>query len=197
MITDSAAEATAAQNTMIANEAIAKQQLTNQNLGNTIQEEAATAGLQRSLEDALAAIRAERANILTQRSQAASQASGGGPDWATRMAGLEMLDSMGQEAPATDYIGQWMQNNRTAAPLAAPALNSFNNFLQTNYDKLFNESGQKRVDVNSALQRFRQIASPADIRALNDPTINLFLAGYYNSFGQTPKNAFGAPYNAQ
>ena len=38
MITDRAADTTAAQNTLLANEAIAKQQLTNQNLGRTIQE---------------------------------------------------------------------------------------------------------------------------------------------------------------
>lgn len=193
MITDRAADTTAAQNTMLANEAIARQQLTNQNLGRTIQQESSETSLQRSLEDALAAIRAERANVLTQRSQAASQASGGGPDWATRMAGLEGLMGMGQAPAATDYIGSWMQNNKTAEPIAAPALNNFNAFIQSNYKSLFNETGTPKVDPRLALERFRQQASSADLRALNDPNISLFLSGYFNLFGKTPDSAFGAP----
>ena len=193
MITDRAADTTAAQNTLLANEAIAKQQLTNQELGRTIQEEGSTRDLQRSLEDALAAIRAERANVLMQRSQAASQASGGGPDWATRMAGLEGLMGMGQAPAATDYIGSWMQNNKTAEPIAAPALNNFNAFIQSNYKNLFNETGTPKVDPRLALERFRQQATPADLRALNDPNISLFLSGYFNLFGKTPDSAFGAP----
>lgn len=188
MITDSEARRGASENTMLANEAIARQQLTNQNLGRALQQEESTAGLQRSLEDALAAIRAERANVLSQRSQAASQASGGGPDWGTRMAGLQGLMGMGQQAPATDFIGKWMQDNPTAAPVAAPALNNFNNFVQTNYKSLFNEQGVPRVNPNLAIERFRQAASPADLRALNDPVTSLFFAQFFNSLssGSTP-----------
>jgi hypothetical protein len=197
MVADSEAQRSAAENTLLANEAIAQQQGANQQLGYGLQQEQSARQLQTSLEDALAALRAQRAQIEMERSQAASQASGGGPDWQTRMAGLQGLESIGQQAPATDFIGQWMQNNPTAAPKAAPALSSFNDFLQTNYEKLFNESGQKKVDPNVAIQRFRQIASPADLNALKDPTINLLLAGYYNSFGQTPKNTFGVPSNAE
>jgi hypothetical protein len=195
MVTDSAAQASAAENTLLANEAIAQQSGQNRITGYGLQQEESSRQLQRSLEDALAAIRAEQAQIEMQRSQAAS--SGSGPDYGAQLSAIEMLQGMGQEAPATDFIGQWMQNNRTAAVKAAPALNSFNNFILTNYDKLFNENGLKKVDPNVALQRFMQIASPADLDALKDPTISLFLSGYFNSFGQTPKNAFGAPYTAE
>jgi hypothetical protein len=87
MVTDTAARNTAAENTLLANEAIAKQQLTNQNLGYGIQQEASATGLQRSLEDALAAIRAERVNVINQRAQASSQ--GSGPNVGAQ---LEILD---------------------------------------------------------------------------------------------------------
>jgi hypothetical protein len=87
VVTDTAARNTAAENTLLANEAIAKQQLTNQNLGYGIQQEASATGLQRSLEDALAAIRAERVNVINQRAQASSQ--GSGPNVGAQ---LEILD---------------------------------------------------------------------------------------------------------
>jgi hypothetical protein len=194
IVSDSEALRSAAENTLLANEAIAQQSGQNRITGYGLQQEESSKQLQKSLEDALAAIRAEQAQIEMARSQAASQARGGGADWATRMAGLQGLAGLGAPARATDYIGQWMQDNPTAAPIAAPALSSFNNFLQTNYDKLFNENGQRRVDVNNAIQRFRQIASPQDLRALEDANISLFLAGYYNSFDKAPS---GPPTNAR
>jgi hypothetical protein len=197
IVSDSEAVRSAAENTLLANEAIAQQSGQNRITGYGLQQEESSKQLQRSLEDALAAIRAEQAQIEMARSQAASQARGGGPDWATRMAGLQGLAGLGAPPQATDYIGQWMQNNPTAAPLAAPALNSFNAYIQANYDKLFNESGAKKVDPTLALQRFRQVASPADLQALGDANISLFLAGYYNSLAQTPSNPFGPPPGAR
>jgi hypothetical protein len=197
IVSDSEAVRSAAENTLLANEAIAQQSGQNRITGYGLQQEESSKQLQKSLEDALAVIRAEQAQIEMARSQAASQARGGGPDWATRAAGLQMLQGMGAPAQASDYIGQWMQNNPTAAPLAAPALNSFNAYIQANYDKLFNESGAKKVDPTLVLQRFRQVASPQDIKALGDANISLFLAGYYNSLGQTPSNPFGPPPGAR
>jgi hypothetical protein len=189
MVKDSEAQRSAAENVLLANEAIERSQGQNRITGYGLQQEESARQLQTSLEDALAAIRAERAQIEMQRAQAASQASGGGPDWQTRMAGLQGLQGMGQQAPATDFIGAWMQNNPTAAPLAAPALNNFNAFLQSNYKSLFNEMGEAKINPMIAIERFRQVASPADLRALNDPAVSLFLSQFFNSFGQPPANA--------
>ena len=139
MITDRAADTTAAQNTLLANEAIAKQQLTNQNLGRTIQEEGSTRDLQRSLEDALAAIRGERANVLMQRSQAKSAAGGGsGPNIGAQ---LEILDRIQQytNPQATGELSAlqtFQVNNPTLANSAQQAADTFSEWIANNYNNI-------------------------------------------------------------
>jgi hypothetical protein len=141
MITDRAANATAAQNTLLANEGIATQQLTNQNLGRAVQQEASNRQLDTSLEDALAAIRGERVNVLNQRAQAAS--SGSGPNINAQMSILEKIQqytnpsAIGEPTPldilesrnpnlgntgreAADTFAEWISN--TANYEAIPAV---------------------------------------------------------------------------
>jgi hypothetical protein len=193
MITDRAADTTAAQNTMLANEAIARQQLTNQNLGRTIQQESSETSLQRSLEDALAAIRAERANVLTQRSQAASQASGGGPDWATRMAGLEGLMGMGQSPVAPSVLDNFMQgrdpNSQTARD-GATAYNTFLPWLATNYESLPSVKLGQRPEFGRAVSAFTQ-AYPELANTMNNADIyNMLSQAYFSVFqGKAPNSA--------
>jgi hypothetical protein len=141
MVSDTAARNTAAENTLLANEGIATQQLTNQNLGRAIQQEASNRQLDTSLEDALAAIRAERVNVLNQRAQAASQ--GSGPNINAQLSILEKIQqytnpsAIGEPTPldilesrnpslgnagrqAADTFAEWISN--TANYEAIPAV---------------------------------------------------------------------------
>jgi hypothetical protein len=187
MITDRAADTTAAQNTMLANEAIATQQLTNQNLGRTIQQESSESNLQRSLEDALAAIRAERANVLTQRSQAASQASGGGPDYNARLGAIQGLRNMGQGPEATDVVGRFLQANPTLEPVAAPLLNSFNSFITgPAYTRLKNIYGTSPIPALAAINAFKDSTPQAQVGIDQNPILSNLLTDWYNRFGKSP-----------
>jgi hypothetical protein len=78
MVTDSAAQASAAENTLLANEAIAQQSGQNRITGYGLQQEESARQLQASLEDVLAQIAAQQSQIKMQRAQAAG--SGRGPD---------------------------------------------------------------------------------------------------------------------
>jgi hypothetical protein len=188
MIADSAANKTAAENTLLANEAIAKQQLTNQNLGRTIQQESSTANLQRSLEDALSAIRAERANVLMQRSQAASQASGGGPDYGARLDAIQGLRNMGQGPEATDVVGRFLQANPTLEPVAAPLLNSFNSFITgPAYTRLKNIYGTSPIPALAAINAFKDSTPQAQVGIDQNPILSNLLTDWYNRFGKSPK----------
>jgi len=187
MITDSAANKTAAENTLLANEAIAKQQLTNQNLGRTIQQESSTANLQRSLEDALSAIRAERANVLMQRSQAASQASGGGPDYGARLDAIQGLRNMGQGPEATDVVGRFLKDNPTLEPVAAPLLNSFNSFITgPAYTRLRNTYGTSPIPPLAAINAFKDSTPQAQVSIDQNPIVVNLLTDWYNRFGKSP-----------
>jgi hypothetical protein len=127
MITDRAANTTAAQNTLLANEAIARQQLTNQNLGRTIQQEGSNRDLQRSLEDALAAIRGERANVLMQRAQAAG--SGSGPNIGAQLSILERIQQYtNPQAPGEPSQLETFQARNPG--LATPARQAADTFAQ-------------------------------------------------------------------
>jgi hypothetical protein len=136
MVTDTAARNTAAENTLLANEAIAKQQGANQRIGYGLQEEASTTSLQRSLEDALAAIRAERVNVLNQRAQAASQ--GSGPNIGAQMSILEKI----QEYTNPSAIGEpsaldvFKNNNPTLANSAQQAADTFSEWIASNYNSI-------------------------------------------------------------
>ena len=136
MVTDTAARNTAAENTLLANEGIATQQLTNQNLGRAIQQEASTTSLQRSLEDALAAIRAERVNVLNQRAQAAS--SGSGPNLGAQMSILEKI----QEYTNPKALGEpsaldvFKNNNPTLVNSAQQAADTFSEWIANNYNSI-------------------------------------------------------------
>jgi hypothetical protein len=183
MITDRAADTTAAQNTLLANEAIARQQLTNQNLGRTIQEESSTRDLQRSLEDALAAIRGERANVLTQRAQARSAAGGGsGPNLGAQLSILEQIQAIEAGQPATDPVGMFIQNNPSLAPVAGPLVNSFADWVSDNYTDLFNRSGTaQKVNPLAAIERFKASSPEARTSLNQSPLMLTLLSQYYNS----------------
>lgn len=136
MVTDTAARNTAAENTLLANEAIARQQLTNQNLGRALQEEASTAGLQRSLEDALAAIRAERVNVLNQRAQAAGQ--GSGPNIGMQMDILQKIQDYTNPQPSGEpsALQTFQINNPTLATSAQQAADTFSEWIANNYNSI-------------------------------------------------------------
>jgi hypothetical protein len=139
MITDRAADTTAAQNTLLANEAIARQQLTNQNLGRTIQEESSTRDLQRSLEDALAAIRGERANVLMQRAQARSAAGGGsGPNLGAQLEILERIQQYTNPQPSGEpsALQTFQADNPTLANSAQQAADTFSEWIANNYNSI-------------------------------------------------------------
>lgn len=136
MIKDSAANTTAAQNTLLANEGIAKQQLTNQNLGRALQEEASTAGLQRSLEDALSAIRSERVNVLNQRAQAAGR--GSGPNIGMQMDILQKIQDYTNPKPSGDpsALDVFKFNNPGLATSAQQAADTFSEWIANNYNSI-------------------------------------------------------------
>jgi hypothetical protein len=90
-IADSEAQRGAAENTLLANEAIAQQAGQNRIAGYGLQQEQSARQLQTSLEDALAAIRAQQAQIEMQRSQAAS--SGSGPNINAQLAILDKIQA--------------------------------------------------------------------------------------------------------
>jgi len=182
MITDAEAQRSAAENTLLANEAIAQQQGANQQIGYGLQQESATNTLQRSLEDALAAIRAERANVQTQRSQAASQAGGGsGPNLGAQLQILEQIQAIENGQPATDPVGIFLQNNPSLAPAAGPLVNTFADWVTDNYTDLFNKSGQKKADPLIAIERFKASSPQARASLSQSPLLAPLLSQYYNS----------------
>ena len=162
MITDRAANATAAQNTLLANEAIAKQQLTNQNLGRAVQEEASTAGLQRSLEDALAAIRAERVNVLNQRAQAASQ--GSGPNIGAQMDILQKIQDYTNPKASGEpsALDVFKSRNPALANSAQQAADTFSEWIASNYDNIpgVTRSTSGKAPAGSIVNAFIDQISP-------------------------------------
>jgi hypothetical protein len=179
MIADSAANKTASENTLLANEAIATSQGQNQIVGYGLQQEESVKQLQRSLEDALAAIRAERANVLTQRSQAAS--SGSGPNLGAQISILEQIQAIENGQPATDPVGIFLQNNSSLAPVAAPLVNTFADWVTSNYTDLFNASGSKKADPIIAIERFKASSPQAAASLSQSPLLAVLLSQYYNS----------------
>jgi hypothetical protein len=136
MITDRAANTTAAQNTLLANEGIATQQLTNQNLGRAIQQEASNRQLDASLEDALAAIRGERVNVLNQRAQAAGQ--GSGPNIGMQMDILQKIQDYTNPKPSGELsnLESFKVNNPTLANSAQQAADTFSEWIANNYNSI-------------------------------------------------------------
>jgi len=179
MITDSAANATAAENTLLANEAIAKQQLTNQNLGSTIQQEAATAGLQRSLEDALAAIRAERVNVLNQRAQAASQ--GSGPNVSAQMSILEKIQQYTnpQAAGEPSALDVFKSRNKGLENVADQAADTFTDWVTKNYSTIpsvrLGKSPDAREIVSTFISQVGTTVPQAETWARNNNIYNLLI----------------------
>jgi hypothetical protein len=183
MVADSEAQRSAAENTLLANEAIAQQQGANQQIGYGLQQEQSARQLQTSLEDALAAIRAERANVQAQRSQAASQAGGGsGPNLGAQLEILQQIQAIEAGQPATDPVGMFLQQNPSLAPAAGPLVNTFADWVTDNYTDLFNRSGtSQKVEPLAALERFKA-SSPEARRLLNQsPLLSPLLSQYYNS----------------
>jgi hypothetical protein len=189
MVADSEAQRSAAENTLLANEAIAQQQGANQQIGYGLQQEQSARQLQTSLEDALAAIRAERANVQTQRSQAASQAGGGsGPNLGAQLEILQQIQAIEAGQPATDPVGMFLQQNPSLAPAAGPLVNTFADWVTDNYTDLFNRSGSKKADPLIAIERFKA-SSPEARRALNQsPLLAPLLSQYYNSIANPAKS---------
>jgi hypothetical protein len=179
MITDSAANATAAQNTLLANEAIAKQQLTNQNLGRAVQEEASTAGLQRSLEDALAAIRAERVNVLNQRAQAASQ--GSGPNIGAQLDILQKIqDYTNPKAPGEpSALDVFKSRNKGLETVADQAADTFTDWISKNYSTIPSVNLGKKPDarevVNTFISQVGTTVPQAETWARNNNLYNLLI----------------------
>jgi hypothetical protein len=136
MVSDTAARNTAAENTLLANEGIATQQLTNQNLGRAIQQEASNRQLDTSLEDALAAIRAERVNVLNQRAQAASQ--GSGPNIGMQMDILQKIQDYTNPKPSGELsnLESFKVNNPTLANSAQQAADTFSEWIANNYNSI-------------------------------------------------------------
>jgi hypothetical protein len=183
MVADSEAQRSAAENTLLANEAIAQQQGANQQLGYGLQQEQSSRQLQTSLEDALAAIRAERANVQTQRSQAASQAGGGsGPNLGAQLEILQQIQAIEAGQPATDPVGMFLQQNPSLAPTAGPLVNSFADWVTDNYSDLISRSGTtQKVEPLAAIERFKA-SSPEARKSLNQsPLLGPLLSQYYNS----------------
>jgi hypothetical protein len=189
MVADSEAQRSAAENTLLANEAIAQQQGANQQIGYGLQQEQSARQLQTSLEDALAAIRAERANVQTQRSQAASQAGGGsGPNLGAQLEILQQIQAIEAGQPATDPVGMFLQQNPSLAPAAGPLVNTFADWVTDNYTDLFNRSGSKKADPLIAIERFKA-SSPEARRALNQsPLLAPLLSQYYNSIANPARS---------
>ncbi len=179
MITDRAANATAAQNTLLANEAIAKQQLTNQNLGRAVQEEASTAGLQRSLEDALAAIRAERVNVLNQRAQAASQ--GSGPNIGAQMGILEKIQEYtNPQAPGEpSALDVFKSRNKGLETTADQIADTFTDWVSKNYSTIpsvkLSKTPDAREVVNTFISQIGTTVPQAESWARNNNLYNLLI----------------------
>jgi hypothetical protein len=179
MIADRAANATAAQNTLLANEAIAKQQLTNQNLGRAVQEEASTAGLQRSLEDALAAIRAERVNVLNQRAQAASQ--GSGPNIGAQMGILEKIQEYtNPQAPGEpSALDVFKSRNKGLETTADQIADTFTDWVSKNYSTIpsvkLSKTPDAREVVNTFISQIGTTVPQAESWARNNNLYNLLI----------------------
>ena len=139
--------------------------------------------LQRSLEDALAAIRGERANVLTQRAQARSAAGGGsGPNLGAQLSILEQIQAIEAGQPATDPVGMFIQNNPSLAPVAGPLVNSFADWVSDNYTDLFNRSGTaQKVNPLAAIERFKASSPEARTSLNQSPLMLTLLSQYYNS----------------
>ena len=179
MVTDTAARNTAAENTLLANEAIAKQQGANQRIGYGLQEEASTTSLQRSLEDALAAIRAERVNVLNQRAQAAS--SGSGPNLGAQMSILEKIQEYtnpqapGEPSPLEIFKGRYQD----LAPVADQAADTFTQWIANNYSTIPSVKLGKVPDgrevVNTFLSQIATTVPQAEQWARNNNMYNLLV----------------------
>jgi hypothetical protein len=179
MITDRAADTTAAQNTMLANEAIARQQLTNQNLGRVIQQESSETSLQRSLEDALAAIRAERANVLTQRSQAASQ--GSGPNIGMQMDILQKIQEYTnpQASGEPSALETFKSRYTDLGTVADQAADTFTDWISRNYSTIptvkLGKTPDAREVVNTFLTQISPTVPQAETWARNNNLYNLLI----------------------
>jgi hypothetical protein len=179
MVKDSAANATAAQNTMLANEAIAKQQLTNQNLGRTIQEEGSTRQLQTSLEDALAAIRGERVNVLNQRAQAASQ--GSGPNIGMQMDILQKIQDYTnpQASGEPSALDVFKSRNPGLETTANQAADTFTDWISKNYNTIPSVRLGKKPDarevVNTFIGQVGTTVPQAETWARNNNLYNLLI----------------------
>ena len=179
MIKDSAANTTAAQNTLLANEAIAKQQLTNQNLGRALQEEASTTGLQRSLEDALAAIRAERVNVLNQRAQASSQ--GSGPNIGMQMDILDKIQSYtNPQVPGEpSALDVFKSRNKGLETTADQIADTFTDWVSKNYSTIpsvkLSKTPDAREVVNTFISQIGTTVPEAESWARNNNLYNLLI----------------------
>ena len=179
MVSDTAARNTAAENTLLANEGIATQQLTNQNLGRAIQEESSNRQLQASLEDALAAIRAERVNVLNQRAQAASQ--GSGPNIGMQMDILQKIQDYtnpqapGEPSPLEIFKGRYQD----LAPVADQAADTFTQWIANNYSTIPSVKLGKVPDgrevVNTFLSQIATTVPQAEQWARNNNMYNLLV----------------------
>jgi hypothetical protein len=182
MIADSEAERGAAENTLLANEAIAKSQGQNQLLGYGLQQEGSTKQLQTSLEDALAAIRAERANVLTARSQARSAAGGGsGPNLGAQMSILDQIQSYtNPEVPGEPSALEVFKSRYSdLAPIADQAADTFTEWVSTNYNTIpsvrLGKTPDGREVVNTFLSQIATTVPQAEQWARNNNMYNLLV----------------------
>lgn len=179
MVADTAARNTAAENTLLANEAIAKQQLTNQNLGYGIQQEASTTGLQRSLEDALAAIRAERVNVLNQRAQASSQ--GSGPNIGMQMDILDKIQSYtNPQVPGEpSALDVFKSRNKGLETTADQIADTFTDWVSKNYSTIpsvkLSKTPDAREVVNTFISQIGTTVPQAESWARNNNLYNLLI----------------------
>ena len=154
MVSDTAARNTAAENTLLANEGIATQQLTNQNLGRAIQQEASNRQLDTSLEDALAAIRAERVNVLNQRAQAASQ--GSGPNIGAQLDILQKIQDYTnpQASGEPSALDVFKSRNKGLETTADQAADTFTDWISKNYDTIPSVKLGKKPDAREIVSTF-------------------------------------------
>ena len=138
MVTDAEAQRVAAENTLLANEAIAQQQGDNQRIGYGLREEDSERALQTSLEDALAAIRAERAGVVAARAQAAAASRGSGPDIGGALAIFDRIQQQvnPQASGEPSPLQIFQRNNPSLANSAQQAADTFSQWIATNYNKI-------------------------------------------------------------
>lgn len=181
-IADEADLSAAAQNTLAANRAIAEQAGQNQILGYALQQEQSKRDLQRSMEDALAAIRAEQSGIRAQKAQAraAAAASGSGPNIGMQLSILDRIreaETGGTAAPS--FLGKFAGTSLEAP--ATTAYTTFADWLSSSYSSIPGAQSRQsgKATVNEALQAFRQSIPQAN-QWLSNPEIQTMLASYYN-----------------